>query len=282
MQWYWWVLILVLVLAIAGAAFAAWWFLFRVKSPPPIGKKFEVWYGRVNAWAHDKRRLEKDVKACRKAGVKGYHIELMGWARYDAWTPDWLKDTEEMYNYLLKLCRKNGLRLFVSIVNDNMGSGKYGDPKVPLSRVLPQAMELIEIVKRGGPDNVVVQPVGETQSSAGPGFEQACLQRLGGKFVLVYNGSGGRPGGVPGGFAYRAWHPFKVTDKIPGDAIAVSDTGMIIAQLGVGLDGPAKPGVLEEWAKQVRAQGCPVCCYYAFKFDGHDKAGIEALGRAAK
>ena len=93
---------------------------------------------------------------------------------------------------------------------------------------------------------------------------------------------GGRPGGVPGGFAYRAWHPFKISDKIPGDAIAVSDTGSIIVQLGVGLDGPAKPDVLEGWAKHVRAQGCPVCCYYAFKFDGHDKAGIEALGRAAK
>ena len=61
MQWYWWVLILVLVLALAGAAFATWWFLFRTKTPPPIGKKFQCWYSKVNTWPFDKKVLEADV-----------------------------------------------------------------------------------------------------------------------------------------------------------------------------------------------------------------------------
>mgnify|MGYP000846391528 CR=1 FL=1 len=68
MHWYWWALILVSILIPVGVA--VWWFWLRVPRLPKLGKKFEVWYGRVNAWANDKRRLEKDVKACRKAGVK--------------------------------------------------------------------------------------------------------------------------------------------------------------------------------------------------------------------
>ncbi len=278
MQWYWWALILVSILIPVGVA--VWWFWLRVPKLPKLGKKFEVWYGRVNAWANDKGRLEKDVKACRKAGVKGYHIELAGWARHDAWTPGWLKETGEMYNCLLKLCRKNGLRLFVSIVNDNMGSGKYGDPKVPLSRVLPQAQQLCQIVKKYGKDNVLVQPVAETQTSAGSQFEQYCLQQLGG-FVMVYNG-GSRPRGIPGGFQYRAWHPLKISDNPPKDSFVVSDTGSIILQLGHGYDGPAHPDTLGAWARRMRQLGVPVVGYYAFKFDGHDKAGIKALGKAAK
>lgn len=280
MQWYWWVLIVVAVLALAGIA-ALLVYMFREPELPKLWSRFECWYGRVNAWANDKGRLEKDVKACRKAGVKGYHIEMMGWEGPNAWTPEWLKHIEEMYKFLLKLCRRNGLRLFVGIINDNMGTGKYGDPGIKLSQVYPQALRLLEIVDNGGPKNVVVQPVGETQTPAGAKFERDCVVRLGGKFPLVYNG-GSRPGGVPAGFVKRSWHPFKVADAVPGDAVVVSDTGSIICQLGVGLAGPAHPGALENWARAVRKSGCPVCCYYAFKFDGHDKPAIDALGRAAK
>jgi len=282
MQWYWWVLILVLALALAGAAFATWWFLFRTKSPPPIGKKFQCWYSKVNTWPFDKKVLEADVDKCAKAGVTGFHVSMMGWARYDAWTPNWFKLTERMYVLLLGLCRRKGLWLFAEIVNDNMGSGKYGDPKVPLSKRMPEARKLAEIVKKHGPKNVIVQPVGETQTAAGAAFEQECVGIFGGKFPLVYNGGTGRPGNIPAGFKYRAWHPFKVTDKVPSDAIVVSDTGSIIVQLGHGLEGASKPDVLKKWAQHVRASQCPVCCYYVFKFGGHDPDGIKALGEAAK
>ena len=279
MQWYWWVLIVVAVLALAGiAAFLV--YMFREPELPKPWSRFEVWYGRVNAWANDKGRLEKDVKACRKAKVKGYHIELMGWEGPAAWSPEWIKHIEEMYTFLLKLCRRNGLRLFVGIINDNMGSGKYGDPGIKLSQVYPQALQLLEIVRRGGPKNVVVQPVGETQTPAGAKFEQDCIARLGGKFQLVYNG-GSRPGGV-GRVREAGLAPVQDYGCHPGDALAVSDTGSIICQLGAGLAGPAHPGALEDWARAVRSYGCPVCCYYAFKFDGHDKPAIDALGRAAK
>ena len=248
---------------------------------PKLGKDPLVMYGRVNTWAQGEKNLEKDIKVMREEGVDGYMIEMMGWSRDDAWTPLWIAQTEEQYKTLLDLCRKNGKWLFVSIVNDNMGSKKYGDPGIKLSQVMPQAQQLCQIVKKYGKDNVIVQPVAETQTSAGARFEQYCLQQLGG-FVMVYNGGIGRPGGIPSGFQYRAWHPVKISDNPPKDSFVVSDTGSIILQLGHGYDGVAKPDTLEAWARRMRQLGVPVVGYYAFKFNGHDKEAIKALGRSKK
>ena len=248
---------------------------------PKLGKEQLVMYGRVNTWAQGEKNLEKDIAVMREENVDGYMIEMTGWARYDAWTPEWMKQTEDQYKTLLDLCRKNGKWLFVSIVNDNMGSRKYGDPGIKLSQVMPQAQQLCQIVKKYGKENVIVQPVAETQTSAGSQFEQYCLQQLGG-FVMVYNGGVGRPGGIPGGFQYRAWHPLKISDNPPRDSFVVSDTGSIILQLGHGYDGAAKPDTLEAWARRMRQFGVPVVGYYAFKFNGHDKEAIKALGKSKK
>lgn len=247
---------------------------------PKLGKDQLVMYGRVNTWAQGEKNLEKDISVMRDEGVDGYMIEMAGWARSDMWTPNWLKQTDEQYKFVLDLCRKNGKWLFVSIVNDNMGTGKYGDPGIKLSQVMPQAQQLCQIVEKYGKDNVIVQPVAETQTAAGAQFEQYCLQKLGG-FVMVYN-AGSRPGKIPVGFQYRAWHPFKIADNPPRDCFVISDTGPIILQLGYGYDGSAKPDTLESWARRMRQLGVPVVGYYAFKFNGHDAAAIKALGKSKK
>ena len=62
--------------------------------------------GRVNTWAQGEKNLEKDIAVMREENVDGYMIEMMGWARYDAWTPEWMKQTEDQYKTLLDLCRK--------------------------------------------------------------------------------------------------------------------------------------------------------------------------------
>ena len=285
MFWYWWVLIVVLVLA--GAAGLAWLAVWRVslrtRKPKEIKQGgFQVWYGLVNAWAMVPETMDKVVDECAEAGVSGIHIELAGWARSGMWTDKWLADTAKAYRRLLARCRRRGLWLFVSIANDNMGSRKYGDPGIRMAVVYDKVLKLVQLVRDEGPDNVIVQPVGETQTPAGVKLEQDCILMLYPEFKLVYNGGMGRPSTLPAGFKFRAWHPFKVGDKPPADAIAVSDTGSIIMQLGVGLNGPAHPDTLEAWARHIRACGCPVACYYAFLHDQLDKPAIKALGRAKK
>lgn len=245
---------------------------------PKLGKEQLVMYGRVNTWAASESNLKKDIKSLRSEDVDGYMIEMMGWANGNAWTDEWIATIDKEYKYLLNLCRDNGKWLFVSIVNDNMGSGKYGDPGIKLSSVMSKAQQLCQIVKKYGKANVLVQPVAEIQTSAGNQFSAYCLSELAG-FTMVYNGSG-RPTALPGGYSYRAWHPLKITDNPPASTFVVSDTGPIILQLGSGYDGKARPDVLKAWSKRMLSLGCPIVGYYAFKFNGHDADAIEALGKS--
>lgn len=244
----------------------------------------QVWYGRVNWWASaGKRTLRKDLIRCAVEGVSGYHIEMAGWADTSGYRKQWgnderLRDVEEMYEWLVKQCRALGLWLFVSITNDNAGSGKYGDAGIPLSRVREDVTRLISIVLRNGPDNVLVQPVGETQTSAGRDIENEAARALEG-FRLVYNGNS-RPTSHPPWAQYHAFHPFGTTAPVPSSAIVVSDTGSIINQLCEGLEGRGRPDAAVTWVRRVRDQGSPVACFYHFKYKEHDKAIIKALGRA--
>lgn len=242
----------------------------------------QAWYGRVNRWMLSRSVLVRELNAMARAGVSGYMIEMSGWGRYSnqQWTDKWLKEVEREYNWLLGQCRARRLWLFVSIVNDNMGQGKYGDTGPKLEKVYGMAQRLVDIVKKAGKRNVFVQPVAETQTQAGKRFEQECVARLGG-FQLVYNGSGGYPKGAAGGFQWFAVHPGKVNQPNPSNALVVSDHGLIIRELANGsLDGPGNPAKVSEFARLCKVKGCPVCGYYAFKHEKFDGKTIEALGKA--
>lgn len=263
-------------------------------NPGPIDLSIkQVWYGRVNTWASASQQLlDQEVAAMVAAGVKGYIIEMGGWASYDVWTPAWLATTKARYSYLLNLCRTNNLTLFAAIVNDNMGSGKYGDlGTLTLDDVISQARDLCQYIKSCGSESVIIQPVSESYTSAGHNFEDYCTAQLTG-FTLVYNGTAngdkntrGRPNTIPAGFNYRAWHPFYVTDSCPADALVISDTGNIIKQLGnitnqTILYGAGKPAAIQAWVRARHAQGVKVVGYYAFSYDQLDLGAINALGAA--
>lgn len=246
----------------------------------------QVWYGRVNDWKNLKA-TEKDIKLCMKRGVRGYMIELAGdlpnSGAKKAWTDDWFSEISAKYKKLVKMTRAAGLWLFVSIVNDNMGQGKYGDTSPKLEKVLPMAQSLALMVKKNGADGVIVQPVAETQTNGGRIFEKYCGGELY-NFYLVYNGEGGFPKS-PGGFQFRAVHPSGTKVKCPGDAFAISDHSALIRQLARGgaMDGVANAGKVAEWAETVfKNSNCRVLGYYAFLRSQHDKETINILGDLAK
>jgi len=166
----------------------AWW----TRKPPAIGSKFMTGYGRVNWWASGGRdALREDIIQCAVNGVAIYTIEMAGWAETGAYRKAWGNDTKikevvACYELAVKLCRTFGMWLHVSIVNDNMGLKKYGDPGIFLRQVMDEAQALCQVIKRNGPANVLIQPVGETQTSAGVAFTEYCKRELGG-FLLCNN-----------------------------------------------------------------------------------------------
>lgn len=245
----------------------------------------QTWYGRVNRWTLSTKRLKQELDLMQQCGVSGYMIELASWARYEQqpWNEKWLKRVKRKYHHLVRECRKRDLWLFVSIVNDNMGKGKYGDTGPALEKVYPYAIELANIVKRYGTQGVIVQPVAETNTPAGKRFEQYCKEYLN-DYILVYNGSGGFPKSTAEGFDFRAVHPSHIVSEVARDALVISDHGLIIRELSEdgGLESKGNPRKVKEWVERLAAEGVAVVGYYAFKYSDFDPDTIKALGQAVR
>ena len=236
-------------------------------------------YGRVNHWADSRGETARELRLMEQQHIDGYMIELAGGGR-NKWSRRWLRRTGRRYRWLLGQCRQRNLMLFVSIVNDNMGKHKYGDTGPLLAEVEEKAQRLIRLVREQGPQNVIVQPVAETQTEAGRRMEQYSLQSLPG-FTLVYNGEGGFPQSVPTGFQYRAVHPAHIDSPVPEDAFVISDHGHIIRELtgDRSLDGPADSTRLSEWIDRLHRAGVPMIGYYAFQRTDMDVIAIMTLGK---
>ncbi len=248
--------------------------------------KPQAWYGRVNGWA-DMQKTKKEIRLCNKYGVSGYMIELAGceWSppkNMRHWSDEWINETEKLYAELLEYCRHRNIWLFVSIVNDNMGKGKYGDTGPDLRTVMFQAQKLCRIVKKYGNANVIVQPVAETQTQAGREFEAYCIKELP-EFPLVYNGDSGFSDSVLPGMDYRAVHPSSIDSSLPSDAFIISDHGLIIRELADGkIDAAGNPQTIRQWVENARKWKCPVIGYYCFKYNNVDKNAIKALGESVR
>ena len=244
----------------------------------------QTWYGRVNRWPTSRETLRSELNLMKECGVSGYMIELAVWNGVDdKWSDEWIARTEKSYRWLLRECRKRKIWLFVSIVNDNMGKGKYGDTGPALEQVYNQAKQLALIVKKYGPKGVIIQPVAETQTSAGQRFEQECKTELE-EFTLVYNGNGGHPKSTPEGFHFRAVHPSHIASNVADDALVISDHGLIIRELAIDnwLESKSNPMKVKIWAEKLRQQGIAVVGYYAFKYSDFDPDTIRVLGDAVK
>ena len=258
------------------------------KLDPITNGKTQVWYGRVNRWSKKRSTWQKEMDALVKYGGSGYMIELATWnseVEGAWWSDTWVKNQIKIYKQILSDARARGLWLFVSVVNDNMGSGKYGDTKqYTVGSCYNQIVKLLNGVIEAGKDNVIVQPVAETQTSGGKKFEDYAKKLLASKgFLTCNNGSGGHPTST-NGMNFYAVHPSKISASNPANSFVISDHGLIIRELNQGgqLVAHGDPGKIATWVRNNRAKGCPVVGYYAFKVDDYDGEAIKALCSAAK
>ena len=249
--------------------------------PPATGALQELGAGTVPFyiktlyWYQDLDDLKKDLAACGSARV-GYGFEMMGPSSEKVMLSQAkIEQVEQAYALAIMEARRLGIWLYVIIVNDNMGEGKYGDPKIPLSKCLPGAKSLCAIVKKYGPANVICTPVAETKTSAGASFERHCASELS-SFILAYNGGGGHPSSKPSWAKYIVQHPKKLSESYPRGTAVVNDTLAAILQAQGTQDGPLKPATIANWFADGAARDYVFIGAYAFKFRGHDAAGIKA------
>lgn len=256
-------------------------------SPIQVGAP-QVWYGRVNWWWKSRSLWKKEMDALVKYGGAGYMIELAGWRsavgnESSWWTDAWVKKQLELYRQIHADAKARGLWLFVSVVNDNMGSGKYGDTKqYNVGNCYDKCVKLLEGIIKDGNSNVVVQPVAETQTSGGKKFEDyAKKQLLQHGFLTCNNGSGGHPA-TTNGMNFYAVHPSKISAQNPSSAFVISDHGLIIREMNQGgaLVAHGYPVKVSQFVSTNRKRGCPVIGYYAFLVQDYDEGTIKALCQA--
>ena len=237
-----------------------------------------VGYGDVNAW-HQGDQADK-IEKVAKAGADVYHFEYLGWGATRLYTAE---AGAEAYHRLITAARKRKVVAFVSALNDNSHLPKYDN--TPTVYSMAELNKVLDIIMAEGPEGVIVQPVGETQTSRGREFETAAWHRLTqAGFRTCYN-RGSRPTSVPLNWTYAAFHPTSIDQTVPAGVACVTDTGAILRDGGwprqLGGYHKFDPNMVRLYGERCRVWGVS-CTLYGFLHPDVDTKAIEALAEVMK
>ena len=171
-----------------------------VVTAPIISPQYpQFWYGTVNYWTAkggSTYYFEQSMPYLVDCKCTGFHIEMVEWAGTGP-TNSTMAEIERAYAKLCEVCRQNKMWIFVDIVNGNFNgsrtswrAGFPGYANHTTGTIINQyGQRLIDIIKSQGPQNVIVEPVGE---AGGKGyrneaamFQDMCVDQLGDRFTLV-------------------------------------------------------------------------------------------------
>ena len=255
----WTTIIILGIFLLVAAAFAAYY--FRLYDLTKCKRKFDptnfAGAGNVNWWGHSNAR--KETKKLAKAGIPCYHIELFGWA--DSQGYDVVDKVLRALDELLYWCKRRKLALFVSVVNDNAHLAKYGNTPIDLNTKREAISKALQrLAKYQYKQDIYVQPVGETQTSAGRWVEGEAAKYIDKRF-LVANSNGGRPAKAPAWASFFAWHKAKQGDKVPSGAWDVTDHDTLLNWLGGTSAQTYNNDRITAWAAAARKAGNPAVLY---------------------
>ena len=255
------------------------WLTFRAFDWAACKRKFDPAHfaaaGNVNWWGRSDPR--KETKKLAKAGIPCYHIELFGWA--DSQGYDVVDKVLKALDELLCWCKRRKIALFVSVVNDNAHLAKYGNKPIDLNTKRAAITKALQhLAKYQYKQDIYVQPVGETQTSAGRWVEGEAAKYIDKRF-LVANSNGGRPTGVPAWASFFAFHKARQGDKVPAGAWDVTDHGTLLNGLGGTEAQEYKNDRIAEWAGAARKAGNPAVLYM-FQQRAMNESNLRTLAQA--
>ena len=264
---------------------------FGSRELPAIGSKTLTFYGRVNQWcwadgATPERTAEilhSEIRALSAAGWDGYQIEMWGWVRYANLEPEeGIARIRAVFPQLVQWCRDEGLWLFISGVNDNQHLGKYGSTARHLSQDDAQVEECLSLIVAAGPENIIVQPVGETQTSDGDYVEHRWANELEPLGFYLVNNNGSRPSSKlewSDAYCVHVWSVNSAKD-VEAEAWVNNDTRGAIVDLSADgtMDGPCNAAGVARYISDARSVARPAVMVYAFGFSGADGLDMDAIG----
>lgn len=275
---------------------------------PIISKSnYQFWYGSVNCWSAkvgNKYVFEDQIPKLASIGCTGYHIEMFSWIN----SLNSISNIEAAYQKLISLCRQRKWWLFIDVINGNFNGSKtkwtagmsnYSNLTVGYI-VNNYGQKLIDIIKKYGPQNVIVQPIGEPgskgQNSDCQKFQNMCCSQLT-NYYLATEPNRSNSANMTKNTKYKTIHVSNSAKAIDENTtlvkgkndgvgswssanncdIVVSDTGTAIQVLASPEKG-SQQGWLNKWTsacsrasrltnavKNYKGQ-CAVFVYYHFKF----------------
>lgn len=240
-------------------------------------------YGLVNNWSV--QNAESYMDKLVKANVDCMAFEFFEWSSPDkfAATDDLLKKFEKYVD----LAKSKKMLLYVTILNSNIGSGKYGDPGIPSNKYTTQLYKVAD--KLAGwmkkHPNIFVTPCGEggaqsKMATHDKKFQEYCKSIM--PRSQMVNNWASRPK-TTDGMAFLCQHPSGVKAALTSMSWIMSDHGLFIAELnGGGLYGTANYGITLNCAKSLKAKNKTFIYYHFNKNGSIDNEALRALNDSKK
>lgn len=204
----------------------------EINKPFPDASKPFLGYGLVNNWSA--QNVKHYVDRLVKNNVDCMAFEFFEWSY-----PEKFANVEGLlkkFKEYIDLAKKKKILLYVTILNSNLGSGKYGDPKIPSNKYTKQIMRAAEQFAQWMKvhPNIFVTPCGEggiqeKMASHDRKIQEWCKANM--PRNQLVNNWGARPSSKDG-MGFLCQHPSST--KANAQSWVMSDHGKLIAELNGG------------------------------------------------
>lgn len=236
-------------------------------------------YGLVNNWSS--QDPEKFLSALSSNGIPCMAFEFFEWS-----SPEKFAQVDTLiakFKKYIDISQSKKIILYATILNSNLGSGKYGDAGITadkydaqIKKVIAQFSSWMKVYT-----NIYVTPVGEGGSQSKTAAYDKSLQSLCKSTMplnRLVNNWGARPTGKDG-MAFFCQHPASTATNPTSGCWVMSDHSTIINQLngGTGLYGKCNYDVTKAYGQKLYGQKIPFIYYHFDKNGVIDTVALKAL-----